>query len=56
MVVYYHEAMCHAEKLLHYLQCQGHSKDLYVVKCIFTILALVIVAISVTAEADRRTL
>ena len=29
MVVYYHESMCHAEKLVHYLQCQGHSKDLY---------------------------
>ena len=29
MVVYYHEAMCHAEKLVHYLQCQGHSEGLY---------------------------
>ena len=29
MVVYYHEAMCHAEKLVHHLQCQGHSKGLY---------------------------
>ena len=29
MVVYYHEAMCHAEKLVHYFQCQGHSKGLY---------------------------
>ena len=29
MVVYYHEAMCHTEKLVHYLQCQGHSKGLY---------------------------
>ena len=28
MVVYYCEAMCHAEKLVHYLQCQGHSKGL----------------------------
>ena len=29
MVVYYHEAMYHAEKLVHYLQCQGHSEGLY---------------------------
>ena len=29
MVVYYHEAMCHAEKMVHYFQCQGHSKGLY---------------------------
>ena len=29
MVVYYYEAMCHAEKLVHYLQCQGHSEGLY---------------------------
>ena len=29
MVVYYHQAMCHAEKLIHYLQCQGHIKGLY---------------------------
>ena len=28
MVVYYHEAMCHAEKLVHYLQYQGHSEVL----------------------------
>ena len=28
MVVYY-EAMCQAEKLVHCLQCQGHSKSLY---------------------------
>ena len=28
MVVYYHEAECHAQKLVHYLQCQGHSKGL----------------------------
>ena len=26
---YYHEIMCYAEKLVHYLQCQGHSEDLY---------------------------
>ena len=26
MVVYYHEAECHAQKLVHYLQCLGHSK------------------------------
>ena len=29
MVMYYHEAMCLAEKLVHYLQCQGHSEGLY---------------------------
>ena len=29
MVVYYHEAMCHAEKLVHYFQCQGHNEGLY---------------------------
>ena len=29
MVVYYYEAMCHAETLVHYLQCQGHSEGLY---------------------------
>ena len=29
MVVYYHEAMCHAEKLVHYRQSQGHSEGLY---------------------------
>ena len=29
VVVYYHEVVCHAEKLVHYLQCQGHSKALY---------------------------
>ena len=29
MVVYYHEVMCHAEKLVHYLECQGHSEGLY---------------------------
>ena len=29
MVVYYHEAMCHAEELVHYLHCQGHSEGLY---------------------------
>ena len=29
MVVYFHEAMCQAEKLVHYLQCQGHSDGLY---------------------------
>ena len=27
--VYYHQAMCLAEKLVHHLQCQGHSKGLY---------------------------
>ena len=29
MVVYYHEAMCHAEKLVHCVQYQGHSEGLY---------------------------
>ena len=29
MVVYYYEAICHAEKLVSYLQCEGHSKGLY---------------------------
>ena len=22
-----HEAMCHAQQMVHYLQCQGHGKD-----------------------------
>ena len=29
MVVYYHEAMCHAEKLVHCIQYRGHSEGLY---------------------------
>ena len=29
MVVYYHEAECPVQKLVHYLQCQGHSEGLY---------------------------
>ena len=29
IVVYHHEAMCHAEKFVHYLQCQGHSEGLF---------------------------
>ena len=29
MVVYYHEVMCCAEKLVHYLQCQSPSESLY---------------------------
>ena len=29
MVVYYQEVECQAEKLVHYLQCQGHSEGLY---------------------------
>ena len=29
MVVYYHEVKCYAEKLVLYLQCQGHSEGLY---------------------------
>ena len=38
MVVYYHEAISHAKKLVHHLQCQGHSKSLYNQnKTIFTI-------------------
>ena len=28
-VVYYHQAMCHAKKLVHHLQCQGHSEHLH---------------------------
>ena len=28
MVVHYHELMCHAETLVHYFQCQGHSEGL----------------------------
>ena len=30
IVVYYYEAMFHAELLVHYLQCQGHSEGLYI--------------------------
>ena len=26
--LYYHKVMCHAEKLVHHLQCQGHSEGL----------------------------
>ena len=29
MVVYFQEAVCQAEKLVHYLQCHGHSEGLY---------------------------
>ena len=29
MVVYYHQAVCYAEKLVYYLQCQAHSEGLY---------------------------
>ena len=29
MVVHYHDAMYHAENLVHYLQCQGYSVGLY---------------------------
>ena len=29
IVVYHHEEMRHAEKLVHHLQCQGHSEGLY---------------------------
>ena len=29
IVVYHYEAMCHAETLVHYLQCQGHNEVLY---------------------------
>ena len=31
MVVHYHEAVCHAEKLDHCLQSQGHAKA-YIIK------------------------
>ena len=29
MVPYCHKVMCPVEKLIHYLQCQGHSKGFY---------------------------
>ena len=29
MVVHYHVVMCFVEKLVHYLQCQGHSEGLH---------------------------
>ena len=29
MVVYYNEAMCHVQKLVYCLQCQGHREGLY---------------------------
>ena len=29
LVVYYYEVECHAEKLVHSLQCQGQSEGLY---------------------------
>ena len=29
MVVYYHEAMCLLENLVHCFQCQGHSEGVY---------------------------
>ena len=29
IAVNYHESMCHVEKLILYLQCQGHSEGLY---------------------------
>ena len=29
MVVYHHEVVCRAQKLVQYLQCQGYSKGLY---------------------------
>ena len=29
MVVYYHVAMCNVEKLVYYLQRQGHIEGLY---------------------------
>ena len=29
IVVYYHELVCRAEKLVHCVQCQGHSKGIY---------------------------
>ena len=44
MVVYYHEAMCHAGKFVHYLQGLGHSKGLYDQNMtIFTILSKLLV-------------
>ena len=32
VVVYYHEVECHAEKWVHYLQCQDHSDRAYIIK------------------------
>ena len=29
MVVNYYEAVCPAQKLVHYLQCQGHNEGFY---------------------------
>ena len=29
MVMQHHKPVCHAEKLVHCVQCQGHSKGLY---------------------------
>ena len=29
MVMQHHKPECHAEKLDHYVQCQGHSEGLY---------------------------
>ena len=29
MAVCYHEVMCHVKKIVHYLQCQGHSEGSY---------------------------
>ena len=31
-VLYYHKALCRAEKLVHYLQCQGHREGICVIK------------------------
>ena len=28
MAVCYHEVMCHVKKIVHFLQCQGHSEGL----------------------------
>ena len=37
MVMYFHEAICHAEKLVLYGQCQGHCEGLYNRNIIFIV-------------------
>ena len=36
MVVYYHEVICHAQKLVHSLECQGHSEGLNIENVTFS--------------------
>ena len=42
VVVYYDESVCHAENMVHNLQCQGHSEGLYN-QNIFTISSKVLI-------------